>query len=65
MLANLYNQTMYSGAVATGANIIPLDTFSLLQQVAANPNAYGEPPRLYRRVDCLSQAALSDSVRLS
>ena len=41
MLANLYNQTMYSGAVATGANIIPLDTFSLLQQVAANPNAYG------------------------
>ena len=41
MLANLYNQTMYSGAAATGANIIPLDTFSLLQQVAANPNAYG------------------------
>ena len=41
MLANLYNQTMYSGAVATGANIIPLDTFSLLQQVAANPKAYG------------------------
>ncbi len=39
--ANLYNQTMYSGAVATGANIIPLDTFSLLQQVAANPTAYG------------------------
>ena len=25
----------------------------------------GEPPRLYRRVDCLSQAALSDSLRLS
>ncbi|SUD90614.1 hypothetical protein [Psychrobacter phenylpyruvicus] len=24
-----------------------------------------EPPRLYRRVDCLSQAALSDSLRLS
>ena len=41
MLANLYNQTMYSGAVATGANIIPLDTFSLLQQVAAKPKAYG------------------------
>lgn len=39
--ANLYNQTMYSGAVATGANIIPLDTFSLLQQVVANPTAYG------------------------
>lgn len=41
MLANMYNQTMYSSAVATGANIIPLDTFSLLQQVAANPKAYG------------------------
>lgn len=26
---------------------------------------YNEPPRLYRRVDCLSQAALSDSIRLS
>ena len=24
-----------------------------------------EPPRVYRRVDCLSQATLSDSVRLS
>ena len=24
-----------------------------------------EPPRVYRRVDCLSQAALSDSLRLS
>ena len=41
MLANLYNQSMYNGAVATGANIIPLDTFSLLQQVTANPTAYG------------------------
>lgn len=40
-ITNIYNQTMYSGAVATGANIIPLDTFSLLQQVAANPKAYG------------------------
>ena len=41
MLANLYNQSMYNAAVATGANIIPLDTFSLLQQVVANPTAYG------------------------
>lgn len=24
-----------------------------------------EPPRLYRRLDCLSQAALSDSIKLS
>ncbi|MEJ6067029.1 autotransporter domain-containing protein [Psychrobacter sp. 16-Bac2893] len=36
-----YNQLLLNGAAATGANIIPLDTFSLLQQVAANPNAYG------------------------
>ena len=28
-------------------------------------SSYFEPPRVYRRVDCLSQAALSDSVRLS
>ncbi|SUD92341.1 AAA family ATPase [Psychrobacter phenylpyruvicus] len=28
-------------------------------------NVSYEPPRLYRRVDCLSQAALSDSLRLS
>ena len=39
--ANLYNQTMYNNAKATGANIIPLDTFSLLQQVSKNPAAYG------------------------
>ena len=41
LLANMYNQSMYNGAGATGANIIPLDTFSLLQQVTANPTAYG------------------------
>ena len=29
------------------------------------PDTSIEPPRLYRRVDCLSQAALSDSQRLS
>jgi outer membrane lipase/esterase len=38
---SLYNQFMLSGVANTGANIIPLDTFSLLQQVAANPMAYG------------------------
>ncbi len=36
-----YNQAMLNGIASTGANIIPLDTFSLLQQVAANPAAYG------------------------
>ena len=40
-IANLYNQSMLNGASATGANIIPLDTFSLLQQVSKNPSAYG------------------------
>ncbi|WP_182406476.1 autotransporter domain-containing protein [Psychrobacter sp. GP33] len=41
LATSIYNQTLYNGAVATGANIIPLDTFSLLQQVADNPSAYG------------------------
>lgn len=36
-----YNQAMLKGAAATGANIIPLDTFGLLQQVSKNPAAYG------------------------
>lgn len=36
-----YNQAMLSSVAATGANIIPLDTFSLLQQIAANPTRYG------------------------
>lgn len=40
-ITGLYNQSMLNGVAATGANIIPLDTFSLLQQVAANPTAYG------------------------
>lgn len=40
-LAESYNQAMLNGVDATGANIIPLDTFSLLQEVVANPAAYG------------------------
>ena len=40
-LAESYNQAMLNGVNATGANIIPLDTFSLLQEVVANPAAYG------------------------
>ncbi len=40
-ITNNYNQAMLNGIASTGANIIPLDTFSLLQQVAANPSAYG------------------------
>lgn len=40
-ITNLYNQSMLNGVASTGANIIPLDTFSLTRQVAANPAAYG------------------------
>ena len=40
-ITNLYNQSMLNGVASTGANIIPLDTFSLTQLVAANPSAYG------------------------
>ena len=42
---------------------------ALYVRLEAKPGKEGEveaePPRLYRRVDCLSQAALSDSLRLS
>lgn len=40
-LSDQYNNGLYSGIKQTGANVIPLDTFNLLQQVAANPAAYG------------------------
>lgn len=40
-ITNFYNQSMLNGVASTGANIIPLDTFSLTQLVAANPSAYG------------------------
>lgn len=36
-----YNDALYQGVKNTGANVIPLDTFSLLQKVAKNPSAYG------------------------
>lgn len=40
-LVKQYNEALSSGVKNTGANVIPLDTFSLVQQVAANPTAYG------------------------
>lgn len=40
-ITGLYNQSMLNGVASTGANIIPLDTFSLTRQVAANPTVYG------------------------
>ena len=38
---SLYNQFMLSGVAATGANIIPLDMFSLTQEIIASPAQYG------------------------
>lgn len=39
--AKLYNKTLYDAAQNIDANIIPLDTFSLLDQITQNPSAYG------------------------
>lgn len=39
--ASLYNQFMLSGVAGTGANIIPLDMFSLTQEIIASPAQYG------------------------
>ncbi|MEZ7503514.1 autotransporter domain-containing protein [Psychrobacter sp. Arc29] len=39
--ASLYNQFMLSGVTNTGANIIPLDMFSLTQEIIASPAQYG------------------------
>jgi len=38
---SLYNQFMLSAAANTGANIIPLDMFSLTQEIIASPAQYG------------------------
>ena len=40
-LVSQYNEALYSGVKNTGANVIPLDTFSLLQTVAQDPARYG------------------------
>lgn len=36
-----YNTTLFSGLAAAGIRVIPVDTFSLLSEIAANPSAYG------------------------
>lgn len=41
LFAKTYNETLYEGVKSTGANVIPLDTFNLLQKVAKNPSVYG------------------------
>lgn len=38
---DIYNRLLLSNLKATGANVIMLDTFGLLQEVAKNPSQYG------------------------
>lgn len=40
-LARQYNETLYTAVAASGAEVIPVDTFALLQEVAAAPGVYG------------------------
>ena len=40
-LARIYNDALYGGLAASGLRVIPLDTFHLFQEVAANPGAFG------------------------
>ncbi|UYG01197.1 autotransporter domain-containing protein [Halomonas sp. GD1P12] len=40
-LARQYNETLYTAVAASDAEVIPVDTFALLQEVAAAPGAYG------------------------
>ncbi len=40
-LASVYNAALYGGLAASGLRVIPLDTFHLFQEVAANPGAFG------------------------
>lgn len=39
--AQAYNTIVAQGVAAIGANVVPLDTFGLLQEVVANPAAFG------------------------
>ena len=36
-----YNTTLFTGLQGTGARVIPVDTFTLFNQIIANPSAYG------------------------
>ncbi|WP_198651737.1 autotransporter domain-containing protein [Salinicola sp. RZ23] len=40
-LAQQYNSALYAAVAASGAQVIPVDTFGLLQEVVAEPAAYG------------------------
>lgn len=40
-LSSAYNQALFAGLQAAGLQVIPVDTFHLLQEIAADPGAYG------------------------
>ena len=40
-LSVAYNNALFSGLAAQGLRVIPLDTYSLLQEIIASPAAYG------------------------
>ena len=40
-LASAYNDALFSGLASQGLSVIPVDTFSFLREVVANPGAYG------------------------
>lgn len=40
-LSVAYNNALYSGLASAGLRVIPMDTFSLLREIAASPSAYG------------------------
>ena len=40
-LTNSYNSALFGGLASAGLHVIPLDTFHFLQEVVANPGAYG------------------------
>src|SRR5690606_17977931 len=40
-LASAYNDALFSGLASQGLSVIPVDTFSFLREVVADPSAYG------------------------
>ena len=40
-LTTAYNNALFGGLASSGLHVIPLDTFHFLQEVIANPGAYG------------------------
>src|SRR5690606_5325656 len=41
MLATTYNDALFNGLASQGLRVIPVDTFRFLQEVSADPSAYG------------------------